>query len=257
MALVTGRNLVARWDAVNARPVRSSRGDSRRAVRVGPALPARRHAACEWQLRFRALVNKFTIPAELDASDVHSGHLNLVVGSYDFGGFKQMRFNALALVASAIVLGACGGGGEAGTTDTATAAGATPAGGTAAAGGAAGTATAMPATGAMHEVKMVLEGNSYRFVPSEINAKVGDGIRFVMESGGPHNFGFDPANIPDDVEAQIRANMPPGSTELESPYVNTPGEVQTFSLAGVKPGDYPFHCQPHLALGMTGKISVK
>jgi plastocyanin len=169
-----------------------------------------------------------------------------------------MRFNSLALVASAIVLGACGGGGEAGTTDSANAAaGANAAGGAAAGGAAAGTATAMPVTGAMHEVKMVLDGNSYRFVPANIEAKVGDGIRFTTESGQPHNFGFDPANIPDDVEAQIRANMPPGSTELESPYQNAPGESHTFSLAGVKPGEYPFHCQPHLALGMTGKITVK
>ena len=167
-----------------------------------------------------------------------------------------MRFNALALVASAIVLGACGGGGEAGSTDSANAGG-TAAGGAAAGGAAVGTATAMPVTGTMHEVKMVLDGNSYRFDPANIEAKQGDGIRFTMVSGAPHNFGFDPQNIPDDVEAQIRANMPPGSAELESPYLNAPNEAQTFSLAGVKPGEYPYHCQPHLALGMTGKITVK
>ena len=169
-----------------------------------------------------------------------------------------MRFNALALVASAIVLGACGGGGEAGTTDSANAAGTTPAGGTATGGAAAtGTATAMPITGTTHEVKMILDGNSYRFDPANIEVKAGDGIRFTTVSGQPHNFGFDPANIPDDVEPQLRANMPPGSTDLESPYQNAPGESHTLSLAGIKPGEYPFHCQPHLALGMTGKLTVK
>ena len=162
-----------------------------------------------------------------------------------------MRFNALALVASAIVLGACGGGGESENTDSANAAG------TAGTGAAAGTATAMPITGTTHDVKMIMDGNSYRFDPAQITVKQGDGIRFTTVSGPPHNFGFDPANIPDDVEAQIRANMPPGSMELESPYQNTPGETHTFSLAGVKPGEYPFHCQPHLALGMTGKITVQ
>ncbi len=163
-----------------------------------------------------------------------------------------MRFNALTLVASAIVLGACGGGETAANTDSATAAGA---GGAAAGTAAAG--TAMPITGTTHEVKMVMEGNSYRFDPANLTVKQGDGIRFTTVSGQPHNFGFDPANIPDDVEAQIRANMPPGSVELESPYQNAPGESHTFSLAGVKPGDYPYHCQPHLALGMTGKITVQ
>jgi len=164
-----------------------------------------------------------------------------------------MRFNALALVASAIVLGACGGGGESGTTDSGNAAGTGAAAGTTPA---AGTAAAMPITGTTHDVKMILDGNSYRFEPAQINAKVGDGIKFTTVSGVPHNFGFDPATIPDDVEAQIRANMPPGSVELESPFQTTEGESHTFSLAGVKPGEYPFHCTPHIALGMTGKITV-
>src|SRR5688500_298055 len=142
-----------------------------------------------------------------------------------------MRFNALALVASAIVLGACGGGGEGNTTtDSATAAG----GAAATTGGATGTATAMPITGQTHDVKMVMDGNSYRFVPENITVKAGDGIRFTTESGMPHNFGFDPATIPDDVEPQLRANMPAGSVDLESPYQNAPGEAHVLSLAGIK-----------------------
>jgi len=163
-----------------------------------------------------------------------------------------MRFNAMALVASAIVLAACGGG-DAGTTDTTTAA---PAAG-AAGGAGAGTATAMPITGTTHEVKMILDGNSYRFDPANITVKQGDGIRFTTLSGMPHNFGFDPAKIPDDVEPQLRANMPAGSMDLESPYQNTVGETHTLSLGGIKPGTYPFHCQPHLALGMTGVLTVQ
>ena len=165
-----------------------------------------------------------------------------------------MRFNALALVASAIVLGACGGGGEGNTTtDSATAAG----GAAATTGGATGTATAMPITGQTHDVKMVMDGNSYRFVPENITVKAGDGIRFTTESGMPHNFGFDPATIPDDVEPQLRANMPAGSVDLESPYQNAPGEAHVLSLAGIKAGKYPVHCTPHLALGMRGTITVE
>jgi plastocyanin len=163
-----------------------------------------------------------------------------------------MRFNALALVASAIVLGACGGGGEGSNTDTATAAATTPA-----AGGATGTATAMPATGKTIEVKMIMDGNSYRFEPANITAKTGDAIRFTTESGMPHNFGFDPANIPDDVEAQLKANMPPGSVDLESPLQNAAGEAHVLSLGGVKAGKYEFHCTPHLALGMKGLLTVE
>jgi len=164
-----------------------------------------------------------------------------------------MRFNALALVASAIVLGACGGGGEAGNTDTAAASGAA----TPAAGGATGTVAAVPATGTTHEVKMIMDGNSYRFEPANITVKTGDAIRFTTTSGMPHNFGFDPANIPDDVEPQLRANMPPGSVDLESPYQNAAGESHVLSLGGIKAGKYDMHCTPHLALGMKGVITVQ
>jgi plastocyanin len=166
-----------------------------------------------------------------------------------------MRFNALALVASAIVLGACGGGGEGSTTDSATASAPGAAGtGTPAP---TGTVTAMPITGTTHEVKMILDGNSYRFDPVNITVKSGDGIKFTTTSGMPHNFGFNPATIPDDVEPQLKANMPAGSTELESPFQNTVGESHTLSLGGIKPGTYPVHCTPHLALGMTGVITVQ
>ena len=166
-----------------------------------------------------------------------------------------MRFNALALVASAIVLGACGGGGEGSNTDTATTAGSGAA--TPAAGGATGTATAMPATGKTIEVKMIMDGNSYRFEPANVTAKSGDAVRFTTVSGAPHNFGFDPANIPDDVEPQLKANMPPGSTDLESPYQSAPGETHVLSLGGIKAGKYDFHCTPHLALGMKGVLTVE
>ena len=166
-----------------------------------------------------------------------------------------MRFNALALVASAIVLGACGGGGEGSKADSAT----TPAPGTAGTSTPAptGTATAMPITGKTVEVKMIMDGNSYRFDPVNITVKSGDGIKFTTTSGMPHNFGFDPATIPDDVEAQLRANMPAGSTDLESPFQNTAGESHTLSLGGIKPGKYEVHCTPHLALGMKGFITVE
>ena len=163
-----------------------------------------------------------------------------------------MRFNALALIASAIVLGACGGGGEGSTTDSATAP--APGAGTPAP---TGTVTAMPITGKTHEMKMIMDGNSYRFDPVNITVKTGDGIKFTTVSGPPHNFGFDPATIPDDVEAQLKVNMPAGSTDLESPMQNTVGESHTLSLGGVKPGTYPVHCTPHLALGMKGVITVQ
>ena len=162
-----------------------------------------------------------------------------------------MRFNALAaLFASAIVLGACGGGeNNATTNDTA----ATPAAGASA----AGTATAMPATGATHTVNMVVNANGeYRFEPAEITIRAGDKIEWIMVSGGPHNVAFQ--NVPEAAKAQLNANMPdqPVAGELASPLFMNAGEKYEVSFAGIPAGTYDYVCTPHLALGMTGKVTV-
>lgn len=165
-----------------------------------------------------------------------------------------MRFNGLALVASALVLTACGGGNENTTTDTAAAAAtATPAAG----GTATATGTAAPITGTTHEVRMVGDEKGYRFEPADITVKQGDGIKFIMVSGGPHNVAFDPATVPDDVEAQLSANMPNQMMPLSSPMFMNPNESYTISFANIKAGQYPFVCTPHLAMGMKGTITVQ
>ncbi|HEX6051144.1 MAG TPA: plastocyanin/azurin family copper-binding protein, partial [Gemmatimonadaceae bacterium] len=105
-----------------------------------------------------------------------------------------MRFLGFAVAASAIVLGACAGGGENQMDTTATAApAATDTAASAAPAGATGAAA--PITGTTHEVKMVGDDKGYRFEPADITVKQGDGIKFVMVSGGPHNVAFDPATI--------------------------------------------------------------
>ena len=165
-----------------------------------------------------------------------------------------MRFYGLALLASAAMLGACGGGDKAKDTTATTPAATTPA---AAPAPAAGALAAMPATGATHEVKMVGDDKGYRFEPANITVKVGDAIKFIMVTGGPHNVAFDPATVPADSKAQLDANMDQKISELSSPMLMNPNEAYTISFAGVKPGQYPFHCTPHLAMGMKGVITVQ
>jgi plastocyanin len=164
-----------------------------------------------------------------------------------------MRFYALT-AASILVFGACAGGDTAneGTTDTAATAATTtpPAGGGQAAGGAA-------ITGTTHEVRMLLDGQTYKFDPANLTIKQGDGVRWVMVSGGPHNVAFDPAKIPDDVESVLSANMPNQPMPLSSPYMTQPNEDYIISFAGVKPGTYDYVCTPHVMMGMTGKITVQ
>ena len=173
-----------------------------------------------------------------------------------------MRFYEIALAASVVVLGACAGGDNnaadtsAVAIDTSTAAAPAPAA-VPSTGTPGGTATMAAVTGTTHEVKMVGDAQGYRFEPANITVKAGDGIKFTMVSGGPHNVAFDPATIPDDVEAQLDANISEKMGTLSSAMKMNPGETITVSFANIKAGKYPFNCTPHVALGMKGEVTVQ
>ena len=168
-----------------------------------------------------------------------------------------MRFYGLALVASAAVLGACGGGDKAKANDSAAAAPPAAAAPAPAPGAPANNLAKIPATGATVEVKMVGDDKGYRFEPADIKIKSGDAVKFVMISGGPHNVAFDPNTVPADSKAQLDANMDQKMAELSSPLMMNPNEAYVISFGGIKPGTYPFHCTPHLAMNMKGSITVQ
>ncbi len=168
-----------------------------------------------------------------------------------------MRFLGVALVSSAVVLGACGGGAK---QDAAPAA-AAPAAAAPAAGAPASAGTALPITGKTWEVKMIGDGNSYKFDPADLTIKAGDGIKFTVVSTPPHNVAFDvaqPGLADAAVKAQLDANMGPNKIgELSSPLLLNVGDSYTISFAGVKPGKYMFNCTPHLAMNMKGSVTVQ
>lgn len=162
-----------------------------------------------------------------------------------------MRFLGVALVSSAVVLGACVGGAK---QDATPAAASTPA---AAAPAAAAAGTALPITGKTWEVKMVGDGNAYKFVPADLTIRAGDGIKFTVVSIPPHNVAFDPALVPADVKGQLDANMGANKLgELSSALLLNIGDAVTISFAGIKPGKYEIHCTPHLAMNMKGTVTV-
>lgn len=171
-----------------------------------------------------------------------------------------MRFYGLALAASAVVLGACAGGDKNAGDTSAVAVDTTaaPAAAAPAAMAPAGGAVAMaPITGTTKEVKMIGDATGYRFEPANITVKAGDGIKFTVVGGGPHNVAFDPANVPADVQSQLDANISEKMGQLSSALKTNAGESVTVSFANIKAGTYPFHCTPHLALGMKGVITVQ
>ena len=174
-----------------------------------------------------------------------------------------MRFYGFAVAVGMITLGACAGGEKkpADTThvavDTSTTT-TTTAGGAATTPAAGGAVALAPITGTIKTVNMVGDAKGYRFEPANFTIKTGDGIKFVVVSGGPHNVAFDPAAIPADVKPQLDANMGTDKMgELSSNMKMQPGESVTVSFGGIKAGQYPYHCVPHLALNMKGVITVQ
>lgn len=175
-----------------------------------------------------------------------------------------MRFYGFAVTAVGIItLGACVGGEKkpADTThvavDTSTSSASTTTttipGGTV-----AGAVAPAPITGTTHVVNMVGDAKGYRFEPANFTVKQGDGVKFVVVSGGPHNVAFDPATITDpSVRAQLNANMSDKMGDLSSNLKMNPGDAVTVSFGNIKPGTIPYHCTPHLALGMKGVITVQ
>jgi plastocyanin len=154
-----------------------------------------------------------------------------------------MRFNGLMLVAACAALSACGGG-DRPASDTGAAipaAGATTAAATP-------TAAPAPTTGKWHEIQMVGDEKGYRYEPATLTIKSGDGVRWTMVSGAPHNVQFE--NVAADAKAQVMANMPNQLTELGSPILLNPNEKYEMSFNGVKPGKYDYICTPHLANNM-------
>lgn len=178
-----------------------------------------------------------------------------------------MRFYGFAVAVGVITLGACAGGEKkpadtthvavdtSSTTSTTTTGTTTTPTTTPTTGGAVAMA---PITGATKTVNMVGDAKGYRFEPANITVKQGDAIKFVVVSGGPHNVAFDPATIPADVKGQLDANMGTDKMgEMSSNMKMNPGESITVSFGNIKPGQYPFHCTPHLALNMKGVITVQ
>jgi plastocyanin len=106
-------------------------------------------------------------------------------------------------------------------------------------------------------VRMVGDAKGYRFEPASITARVGDVVRFVNVSGGPHNVAFWADRIPAGAEARLQKNMGQTIGPLSGAMIIEPNEVYTVSLAGLRAGTYNYYCVPHQAMNMTGRIKVR
>jgi plastocyanin len=105
-----------------------------------------------------------------------------------------------------------------------------------------GSGPAVEPTGTVVEVKMMSIGGE-KFGPEELTVRRGDVVRFVLESG-VHNVSFPAAENPSGI-----------SLPEASPYLQVPGQYHDV-LVDFPAGEYTFHCDPHVFLGMVGKLTV-
>jgi plastocyanin len=159
-----------------------------------------------------------------------------------------MRVTSM-LAGLAFVVAACGGGEQKADDQQTTA---TPDQAAPAAGDAA-----PAAGGTTHDVNMVLEGSSYKYVPDQLTIKSGDVVRFHNVSGGPHNVSFWADSIPGGAADALKAGMPDQMAPLEGSLLTEVNAVYTVNFAKAPAGEYKFYCLPHLALGMKGKLTIQ
>ena len=158
-----------------------------------------------------------------------------------------MRFSKLVVLASAISFTACGGEKAPETPPATPAPTPTP------------TQAGAPITGKTEVIQMTgsADGTKFSFSPAAITISAGDGLRFDVVSGAPHNVAFDAASVPAAAKAALVANMPNQDLgELSSKLLQA-GENITISFANVPAGAYQLTCTPHLAMGMKMTVTVK
>jgi len=163
-----------------------------------------------------------------------------------------MRIGMLAM-GWAISVVACGSGTRQ-STDTTPAA--TPSPSTTAAPVAAA-AAAQPVTGKTWDVKMFGDATGYRFDPASLSIKTGDGVRWTVVNGAPHNVTFWSDSIPANGANQLQANMGQTAGPLTGEMLMRPSQTYLVSFAGLPAGAYHYYCTPHLAYNMKGVITVQ
>ena len=112
--------------------------------------------------------------------------------------------------------------------------------------------------GVVHTVNMQMDNEGFRFEPNYITVNAGDGVRFHMVSGVPHNVAFDDRFIPRHSREQLAANIAAlGGRDLAAPVVTTIDSSFTISTAGLAAGEYLFYCAPHRSLNMHGVLTIR
>ena len=105
---------------------------------------------------------------------------------------------------------------------------------------------------AVHEIRM-----TSRFVPGRTVARAGDTLRFINQTGGPHNIQFFADSIPEEARVLLEQAMPGAKiAPLSSPLLIIENAVYEIAVPALSPGRYPFVCLPHFGSRMLGTLEV-
>lgn len=104
----------------------------------------------------------------------------------------------------------------------------------------------------VHEIRM-----TSRFVPGRTVARAGDTLRFINQSGGPHNIQFFGDSIPEEARMLLERAMAGAKiAPLSSPLLITENDKYDIAVPALAPGRYPFVCLPHAGSRMLGTLEV-
>ena len=109
----------------------------------------------------------------------------------------------------------------------------------------------------VHEVMMELVDGSYIYTPLSLTIRVGDTVRWINASGGPHNVAFYADQIPEGAEDPLNAAMSNRLGNLNGELLVAPDAVYEIVFAGTPVGDYGYFCLPHEALGMIASLTIE
>lgn len=121
-------------------------------------------------------------------------------------------------------------------------------------------AAAPGGTATVHEVQMVLnDAGEYRYVPDELTIKVGDTVRWINASGGPHNVQFKDGDTPLPGGAQefLTGAMKNTIGPMMGQLLVAPNAVYEIDFTGAPVGEYYYVCTPHEPLGMVATLTVE
>ena len=110
----------------------------------------------------------------------------------------------------------------------------------------------------VHQVKLIhATGDGFRFQPNRINARPGDVLEFVVETGGPYVVGFEAQDLSEAARELLNEAIPERSGVLRGPVLPGPGSRFRVALPGLPRGSYRFASVTHLAYRMGGVLVIR